>query len=338
MSTARHLPLLIAAMLAAGTLRAQHTFSIVAVDPETGQVGSAGASCVPFDAAIISDVHPGIGAIHTQASYIPQNQDHGVDLMDRHLPAQTIVDSLVAFDAEGNSGVRQYGVVTLAGDQKTAAYTGIGCSDYKGHITGPTYSIQGNILLGRQVLDSMEAQFLRQPGSLADKLMAALQGAKMIGADTRCAPYSSSHSAFLRVAQPTDQDQDHLWLNIDVSLGPDSQREPIDSLQTLFSRWQAGQSSVPKSPGAGALRLDLETIGDGNGMLARIGLPLASDVELALFDAMGREVRTVASGWFDGGTHDITFPTAGLADGTYFVRMTCAAGGITRKTVLTRHD
>ena len=61
-------------------LQAQDTFSIVAVDSITGEIGSAGASCVgsstnyPHGAAILSDVIPGIGAIHTQASYLPANQ------------------------------------------------------------------------------------------------------------------------------------------------------------------------------------------------------------------------------------------------------------------------
>ena len=77
--------------------------------------------------------------------------------------------------------------------------------DYKNHIVGPNYAIQGNILSGQAILDSMEARFLATPGPLADKLMAALQGANVPGADTRClANGTSSLSAFLRVAKPND--------------------------------------------------------------------------------------------------------------------------------------
>ena len=60
------------------------------------------------------------------------------------------------------------------------------CFDYKNHIIGDHYAIQGNILLGQSILDSMESRFLNTSGSLSEKLMASLQGAKVIGADTRC--------------------------------------------------------------------------------------------------------------------------------------------------------
>ncbi len=79
----------------------------------------------------------------------------------------------------------------------------------------------------------MEARFLREPGNLACKLMAALQGAKVAGADTRCiSSGNSSLSSFLRVAQPWD-DSNNPSINLNVPSGPPG-FEPIDSLQTLF--------------------------------------------------------------------------------------------------------
>ena len=90
--------------------------------------------------------------------------------------------------------------------------------------------------MGQQILDSMEARFLSTPGSLACKLMAALQGAKVIGADTRCAPRGlSSFSAFIRVANPQDS-IGNFFLDLTVNTSP-RLIEPIDTLQTLFDLW-----------------------------------------------------------------------------------------------------
>jgi uncharacterized Ntn-hydrolase superfamily protein len=219
---------------------AQDTFSICAFDPETGEVGSAGATCIAsslFSAIIISDVHPGIGVVHTQSYWIENNQDYAGQLMADGHSAQQIIDSLILHDWENTPEYRQYGVVRYDQGGQSAAFTGDSCMDYKNHILGPTYAIQGNILLGQQILDSMETRFNNTQGDLACKLMSALQGAKVIGADTRCEDDGiSSFSAFVRVAQIDD---DYGDVSLDISVNTYSTgTEPIDSLQTLFE--QAG--------------------------------------------------------------------------------------------------
>jgi len=213
----------------------QHTFSICAVDTVTGEVGSAGASCIEHS-VIISDLHPGKGVIHTQAAYISYNQDFARMLMQAGLTPQEIIDSLVGSDFVIDASIRQYGVVGIYnGSPLTHAFTGSDCIDYKGHIIGPYYTIQGNILLGQQILDSMESGFLNTQGTLAQRLMAALQGAKVVGADTRCTSSgNSSLSSFLRVAKPTDS-PDSPYINLVVDSGPIG-FEPIDSLQKLFDQ------------------------------------------------------------------------------------------------------
>lgn len=236
---ANHYIIILFCLLFSGGANAQDTFSICAVDTATGEVGSAGASCYGNypGCIILSDVHPGVGVIHTQAYYLPQNQNYASSLMEMGLPPQQIIDSLVLHDYLNNPTKRQYGIVDLHADTaRRAAYTGINCDDYKNHIIGPTYTIQGNILLGQQILDSMEARFLNAEGELACRLMEALQGANVVGADTRCFTYgTSSLSAFLRVAQPDDPPDDlYLDLNVPSALqGVD----PIDSLQSLVDIW-----------------------------------------------------------------------------------------------------
>jgi uncharacterized Ntn-hydrolase superfamily protein len=235
--------LLIATLLVlSGRLHSQDTFSIVAVDSATGEVGSAGASCIA-GSLILSDVHPGVGVIHTQSYWHAGNQNYARTLMNEGYPPQEIVDSLVANDAQGNPSIRQYGIVDLVNGGRSAGYTGVNCFDYKNHMTGANYTIAGNILLGQQILDSMEVRFLSTPGMLADKLMAALQGAKVPGADTRClADGRSAISAFIRVAKPEDT-TGVLFLHLNVHNAPVG-IDPIDSLQVLFDEWRGGLVNV----------------------------------------------------------------------------------------------
>ena len=215
----------------------QDTFSIVAVDPENQEVGSAGASCIN-GSIIISDIHPGIGAIHTQSYWNSTNQNNASDLMDQGYSPEEIIEYLIESDSQGNPSIRQYGVVDLADGGRSAAFTGENCYNYKNHIFGQTYSIQGNILLGQEVLDLMEMNFLNTSGSLATRLMAAMQGAKIPGADTRCLSYGlSSLSAFIRVAKETNS-EDSLYLHLNVNNTQDG-IDPIDTLQDLFDVWYA---------------------------------------------------------------------------------------------------
>ncbi len=236
------------------SLKGQDTFSIVAVDSVTGEIGSAGASCIDETAiqggaVIISDVLPGRGAIHTQSYWNATNQQNAHDRMVEGMSPLEIIDWLVAHDVSNNPGVRQYGIVDFdtAGHPRTAGFTGANCLNYKNHITGPNYSIQGNILLGQQILDSMEARFLNSEGSLPEKLMAALQGANVVGADTRCMTNgTSSLSAFIRVARTNDT-TGSFYCDLNVPSVPEGM-EPIDSLQVLFDAWLGTTVRISEPP------------------------------------------------------------------------------------------
>jgi uncharacterized Ntn-hydrolase superfamily protein len=224
----------------------QDTFSIVAVDTLTGEIGSAGASCVGpiggVGAFILSDVIEGIGAIHTQASYLSQNQQNAHNRMLEGLSPQQIIDWLVANDAQNNPTIRQYGIVDLTRNGESVAYTGVNCLDYKNHATGPCYAVQGNILLGQIIIDTMQTTFLNSQGPLADRLMATLQAAKIIGADTRCAVRNtSSQSGFVKVVRLGDGNTPYLQIVVpDTPSGTD----PIDVLQGMFNDWKESLFTV----------------------------------------------------------------------------------------------
>ncbi len=232
-------------LLTSLTSNAQHTFSIVAIDPATGAIGSAGATCLnTLDCAvctaqIISDIVPGKGAINAQASVcIPNvNLENGIAQIASGVSAEACLNWLLVNDActAGNFTNRQYGIVSIndQGDISSKGFTGSNALDEANHIEGPNYAIQGNILIAENVLDSMEAGFLRPGLNFEEKIMAALQGANRPGADSRCLDQGiSSKSAYLRIAYPDDT-PGQFGIDLLISLLPEGE-EPIDALQQAF--------------------------------------------------------------------------------------------------------
>lgn len=275
---------------------AQDTFSIVAVDPATGEVGSAGASCIsaaqfglPPD--FLGDLFPGVGAINTQAYYLPQNQNNARTQMLAGDSPQEIIDWLTTNDFQGNPTLRQYGVVRLINNEPfSAAHSGINTDDYKGHRTGPNYSIQGNILLDSTILINMENGFVNTEGTLAEKLMGALQGANVVGADVRCINNgTSSLFAFLKVAQPGDPDgSPSLVLGVDSNFGAGF--EPIDSLQTLYNNAFPSSNKELLYPALN-LKVFPQPATDVV-QIAMTNLPTATKFTLVLFDNAGKQCFT----------------------------------------------
>ena len=306
------------------TVSAQDTFSICAVDTVTGEVGSAGASCIDaiqignlIGCALISDVHPGVGVIHTQAYYITPNQIYAQGLMQSGYTPQQIMDSVQANDAQNNPAIRQYGAVRLNGNSaQAAAFTGSNCMAYANHRVGPNYAIQGNILLGAAILDSMEARFLNTPGSLACKLMAAMQGANVPGADTRCMNSgNSSLSSFLRVA-----DASGMTIDLVVPSGPVG-FEPIDSLQTLFNNVQ----NCPVGINENVLRLGLRVMPNpANDFVdLRFTQNPGDNVIFDLFDTRGILVMRKPID----AEEQVRIDISALAAGTYYYKVSVQQGG-----------
>ena len=121
-------------------------------------------------------------------------------------------------------------------------FTGSNCSNWKGHINGVNYAIQGNILLNEGILLALERGFNLTNGSLDQKLMAAMQEAKFPGADTRCLDEGiSTLSAFIRVSKPSDMDEYYMDLNVNSVIPYYNNNgvwiAPIDSLQVLYDNW-----------------------------------------------------------------------------------------------------
>jgi len=222
------------------SLEVHATYSIVAVDTETGAVGGAGASCIA-GSQMINDVIEGIGAVHTQAYYLEGNQNNARNLLASGLTPDSIIGWLINNDVENDPEFRQYGVVTLAGPGASAGFTGSATTFWKGHLTGTGYAIQGNILLGSEILDDMETAFLATTGPLEDRLMAALEAANVPGADIRCMSCDKpAISAFIKVVHPGDGATPYLYEFVDDT---PCEMNPMDSLWLKFNNWKLAKQA-----------------------------------------------------------------------------------------------
>ncbi|MCH7761313.1 DUF1028 domain-containing protein [candidate division TA06 bacterium] len=324
------------------------TFSIVAIDPSTGEVGSAGASCIA-NSQIINDPIGAIGSINTQAYYRSDNQQYAHSLMELGLSPQEIIDSLIVNDAQGNPTIRQYGIVDLVGGGRSAAYTGVNTSDWKGHRTGTTYAIQGNILLDSTIVESMEVIFNLTPGSLSDRLMAALEAAKVPGADTRCLVWGkSSISAFIHVVLPDSTDYPYLV----VSNTPTSV-DPIDSLRILYDAWRDTITGVEENSefrtsnfefrlvqnhpnpfhSTTLIRYSLPGIrGQGSGISGQGKI----QVSLTIYNITGRLVETLVDLVQEPGVYQVQWKAKDQSSGIYFYRLQANDFISTKKLILLR--
>ena len=306
------------------SLHAQDTFSIIAVDPETGDIGSAGASCINLNNSNwdqwITDIIPGRGGVNSQAYVcIPNvNLANAMDRMSAGDSPQEIIDWLMLNDACGsqnfNPEYRQYGIVDfdLGGNPRSAGFTGSLTDDYKEDRQGLTYSIQGNILLDQSVIDQMEANFNNTTGTLADRLMAALQGANFPGADSRCLASGTSSRAAYMVVYHADDTPGEPYLRLVVPAQSPG-IEPIDLLQGLYDDFTT--LGVGDQPSLEALRLW------PNPAAERINLEIPSEVifqELEVRNVLGQKQFI----FVDGNSFGVSHLTSGL----YIVRVYTSKG------------
>ena len=175
-----------------------HTFSIAAVDPDTGESGVAVTTRVACVGNGVPWVRAGVGAVATQAS---TRTEYGQELLDMLAQGMTAEDALGrATAADAGRDRRQVGVVSL--DGTSAQYTGDGPGDWAGHRSGPNYATQGNVLVGPGVLAAVAEAFEASEGSyrhLADRLIEALEAGQAIGGDRRV---GRRQSAAVVVADP----------------------------------------------------------------------------------------------------------------------------------------
>lgn len=234
--------------LVALTGQAHATYSIVATDSDSRQVGGAGTSCVgSLSVTIIYGSAPGVGAVHAQAFVNTAGRDRAVELLQMDTGPDDIIVAITDSSFDGMAARRQYGIVDLSGRAAgwTGSENGAYAEDRQGTVGTFVFSVQGNILTSAAVLDQAEAAF-GGGCDLADNLMLALEaGADNGEGDSRCTPDGiPSDSAFLQV--DPDGAAPGSWLLLDVTdTAPDS---PLLMLRTEYDLWRADNPC----PGSGA--------------------------------------------------------------------------------------
>jgi uncharacterized Ntn-hydrolase superfamily protein len=159
------------------------TFSIVAFDPRTGDLGVAVASRVFGVGNHVPWAEAGVGAVATQAAMNGGYGPRGLELLRQGLSAQQVLERLLAEDKFDRLEGRQVAIVDARGN--IAVHTGPAANEWKGHIKGATYSVQGNILTGPHVAQAMARAFENSTGELAERLYAALKAGDDAGGDRR---------------------------------------------------------------------------------------------------------------------------------------------------------
>jgi len=246
------------------------TWSVIAVDRKTGQVVIASATCVPqqafgsFPAKGLKDIQaiiiPGLGVAAAQANVDRTRRLQQViaDELNRGTDPARIIDMLKLQDQ--NHPSRQYGIVDLKG--RAAGYSGATNGkqslDRQGKVDGIDvyFSIQGNILTGDDVIEEAVKAFKLAQGTLADRVMAAMEAADSRGGDRRCncntppdppAPCDNktAHVAYLVVANKSDKmgeglNDGNYGLEISVTdqdIKPDENDNPVKTLRMRYDRW-----------------------------------------------------------------------------------------------------
>jgi uncharacterized Ntn-hydrolase superfamily protein len=212
-----------------------HTFSIIAVDPRTGETGVAVTTRNPCVGNAVPWVRAGVGAVATQGG---TRIEYGVELLDllaKGMSPKDALDDRVKADADRER--RQVGVIDK--DGRSAQWTGAGQKgaesrgDWTGERAGRTFAVQGNSLVSPKVVDAVADAFERSEGSartLADRLIEALDAGQRLGGDGR---HGETQSAAVLVADPRpgmSRRPDGQTVNINVCEHP----EPVDELRRIY--------------------------------------------------------------------------------------------------------
>jgi uncharacterized Ntn-hydrolase superfamily protein len=201
-----------------------HTFSIVARDSATGNMAVGVQSHWFSVGTAVSWGQNGVGVVATQSFTDKKYGYLGLQMMSGGLSAQTVLEQLV--DQDAGREVRQVAMIDANGN--VAAHTGEKCIAYASHITGPNFSVQSNMMLGKLVCEAMAAAFKASYGKpLEERVMATLMAAQQAGGDIR----GKQSAALLVVSGDLNLAP---WNGRLVDLRVDDNAEPLKELNRLL--------------------------------------------------------------------------------------------------------
>ncbi len=256
------------------------TFSIVAIDRATGDIGVAVASKFLAVGSVVPWAAAGVGGIATQALANVRYGPDGLAALTAGRTAEQVVAALT--EADPGAAERQLGVVDVRGNGAT--YTGDGCLPWAGGRTGPGYAAQGNILAGAHVVDALAASFESATGLLPDRLLAALLAADRAGGDRR-----GRQSAALLVVRTAGgyNEGDDRWIDLRV----DDHADPVPELIRIRAVWR---TLMERPEPEDLIAIDAALAAELRERLTRLGWgPDALDVDAAFQARMRAELGAV---------------------------------------------
>jgi uncharacterized Ntn-hydrolase superfamily protein len=268
------------------------TYSIVALDPATGELGAAVQSHWFSVGSLCIWARPGVGAVATQSVVEPAHGPHALDRIAGGATADDVLRELIAADPLG--AVRQVGVVDAGGN--VAVHSGANCIPCAGDALGPHWSCQANMMARDTVPQAMSAAFEHAEGDLADRLMAALKAAEGEGGDVR----GRQSAAIVVTPAEGESWQKRIDLRVDDHTDPIGELERLLRLQRAYEL--AGRGDELMGGGrpveAGALyRRAAELAPESDELLFWAGLALAhSGDDDAGVEAVRRAIA-VHPGW-----------------------------------------
>jgi uncharacterized Ntn-hydrolase superfamily protein len=230
-------------------LRPVHTFSIVARDPVTGEIGVAVQSHWFSVGPIVAWAEAGVGAVATQSFVDPAYGKLGLDLIRAGRSAPDALKALLAGDDARD--VRQVAMIDTEG--RVDAWTGAKDIQAAGHFVGKDFSVQANLMLNDKVWPAMAHAFETTKGDLATRMLAALDAAQAVGGDIRG---RQSAALVIVAAKSTNRP----WIDRIFDLRVDDSPEPLVELRRLvtlqraYNHMNAGDLAVEKNDNEGALR------------------------------------------------------------------------------------
>jgi uncharacterized Ntn-hydrolase superfamily protein len=206
------------------------TFSIIARDPASGELGMAVQSKAFGAGNRAMTIKGGVAVVAHQASANPMYGALGLELLASGMTPKDALDFMLRAD-EGRDR-RQVAILDMQG--RTAAWSGPETNDWKGHRCGPNYCAQGNILAGPAVVQAMVASFEASAGPLPERLMAALDAAQAAGGDAR-----GMQSGAIVIARPLAGSGGFSDRVLDIRV--DDHKTPLAELRRLLNLWRSGQ-------------------------------------------------------------------------------------------------
>ncbi len=217
-------PVTFASFPSATPLRPLATYSIVARDPATGEMGVAVQSHWFSVGSIVPWAEAGVGAVATQSFVEPSYGPLGLQAMKAGIAPEKALADLLAKDPHPE--VRQVAFVDAAG--RVAAHTGAKCIPAAGHRTGKGYSVEANLMLGDEVPNAMARGFEASSGPLAERMLAALEAAQSVGGDIR-----GKQSAAILVVRAKATDKP--WTDRLVDLRVEDSDHPLAEIRRLLA-------------------------------------------------------------------------------------------------------